>query len=477
MSDSKNNICAFDSEPGIHGGHRERMREKFKTYGERVFATYELIEMLLYYVIPYKDTNPVSRRLMKRFLTPDGIARAERAELLEVDGIGERTADFIFNIFEIYKRINEGGILFAGEKKITKTAAGDFFVNYFSFADSDGGALRQRTVAVMLDSDMRMLALTEPYGLDFGSGAVQSRPFIDAAMATHATNVIIAHNHPYGPLFPSRSDMVSNALIESELAAAGISLLEHYVVCGGEYISIMNTDGRLRLNQGDARQGKETGVFYYLEDGSGTEEEKRAIIADILSLVLSRDTAEQTASELLCRFMRICDIFYADAYVLKEIIDSEAAVYFLKLFFALFVRQRVSRFTFGAPHSEREIAEYFINLIGYEPIEQVYIMLFDARGRAKSCEFVSEGTVDTSNLPPRRILEIAKRHEAAAVALVHNHPSSGVSPSRDDIAATVSVKRLFESVGISFLSHYIVSCNDFCIIGGDTVKYKKDFEN
>ncbi len=453
------------------------MREKFKTYGERVFATYELIEMILYYVIPYKDTNPVSRRLMKRFQTPDGIARAGRAELLEVEGIGERTADFIVGIFDIYKRINDSNMLFSGERKITETGAGDFFVNYFASLPSDGGAAGQRTVAVMLDSDMRMLALTEPYSLDFGSGAVQSRPFIDAAMATHATNVIIAHNHPYGPLFPTQADRVSNALIDAELAAAGISLLEHYIVCGGEYISIMNTDGRLRLNQGDKQKRHERNVFYYLEDGSGTEEDKLSLIADIFSLIVKRERAERLASELTCRFMRICDIFYADSYVLKEIIESEAEVHFLKLFFALFIRQRVSRFTFGAVHSEREIAEYFTDLIGYEPFEKVYIMLFDSRGRARSCEFVSEGTVDTSNLPPRRILEIAKRHEASAVALVHNHPSSGVTPSRDDIAATVSVKHLFDSVGIEFLSHYIVSCDDFCIIDNGSIKYKKDFEN
>ena len=42
----------------VHSGHRQRMRDKFIRHGADVFDTHELLEMLLYYVIPYKDTNP-----------------------------------------------------------------------------------------------------------------------------------------------------------------------------------------------------------------------------------------------------------------------------------------------------------------------------------------------------------------------------------------------------------------------------------
>ena len=41
----------------IHKGHRQRMREKLFSHGSRVLQSYELLEMLLYYVIPYKNTN------------------------------------------------------------------------------------------------------------------------------------------------------------------------------------------------------------------------------------------------------------------------------------------------------------------------------------------------------------------------------------------------------------------------------------
>ena len=51
----------------IHKGHRARMRSKLESYGPRIFDTYELLEMLLYYVIPYRDTNPIAKRLLAAF--------------------------------------------------------------------------------------------------------------------------------------------------------------------------------------------------------------------------------------------------------------------------------------------------------------------------------------------------------------------------------------------------------------------------
>ena len=57
----------------LHVGHRARMRRKFLSYGPRIFDTYELLEMLLYHVIPYKDTNPIAKRLLMEFGSLEGV--------------------------------------------------------------------------------------------------------------------------------------------------------------------------------------------------------------------------------------------------------------------------------------------------------------------------------------------------------------------------------------------------------------------
>ena len=69
----------------IHAGHRARMRAKFARNSVDSFETYELLEMLLYHVIPYKNTHPVSKNLLFRFGNIDGVFSARRV----YDGLGE----------------------------------------------------------------------------------------------------------------------------------------------------------------------------------------------------------------------------------------------------------------------------------------------------------------------------------------------------------------------------------------------------
>ena len=77
----------FILDENIHDGHRGRMRAKLLSHGRSIFDTYELLEMLLYGTIPYKDTNPIAKRLLDRFGSLDGVLCAEEDELCSVETI------------------------------------------------------------------------------------------------------------------------------------------------------------------------------------------------------------------------------------------------------------------------------------------------------------------------------------------------------------------------------------------------------
>lgn len=217
-----------DSE--IHLGHRERMRRKLALYGGEIFDTYELLEMLLYNVIPVRDTNPLAKRLLAKFGSLDGVFNAKFSELMEVDGIGETTARYIMQVSALPTLLSSDSAL--QEPLLSYADIGRFLVKYFE------GCYDNRTVMVLFDNAMRVIDVAELYQNDYDRGNVVSRAFIDTAISLGASCVAIAHNHPYGPLFPSHADLLTNGIILSAFIHTGITVTEHFLVSGDEYIGI-----------------------------------------------------------------------------------------------------------------------------------------------------------------------------------------------------------------------------------------------
>ena len=79
------------------------MRDKFTAYSSRVMQTYELLEMLLFYVIPCKNTNPLAKLIMLEFGDIDSVFSATREQLMAVPGVGATVADFIIKVGELMK--------------------------------------------------------------------------------------------------------------------------------------------------------------------------------------------------------------------------------------------------------------------------------------------------------------------------------------------------------------------------------------
>ena len=77
---------------GIHDGHREKMRRRFLETGLEGFADHEALELLLYYAIPRRDTNPIAHALMERYGSLSGVMAAPIEDLQKVKGIGENAA-------------------------------------------------------------------------------------------------------------------------------------------------------------------------------------------------------------------------------------------------------------------------------------------------------------------------------------------------------------------------------------------------
>lgn len=79
----------------LHENHRSRMWERFRQTGAVGFSSHQLLEMLLFFSIPRRDTNPLAHQLMYRFGTLSEVLHARSETLQEVPGVGPSTASLI----------------------------------------------------------------------------------------------------------------------------------------------------------------------------------------------------------------------------------------------------------------------------------------------------------------------------------------------------------------------------------------------
>ena len=177
--------------------------------------------------------------------------------------------------------------------------------------------------------------------------------------------------------------------------------------------------------------------------------------AEAISPCVKGDPTE-TAEILIQKYKSLENVFSVDIEELADGFGRSLAAH-IKLLAYNTSRRGTDRISFGRKLSETEIAEYFKALYVGASVEQVHLMLLDKSGRVIDVRRVGEGTVNSSEILPRRMVEVALSVGAAGVYLAHNHPFGNCRPSEQDVSLTAKMMGIFSSVGIELLGHVIVA--------------------
>ncbi len=170
------------------------------------------------------------------------------------------------------------------------------------------------------------------------------------------------------------------------------------------------------------------------------------------------DGAKEFAESVRERGFNLYDVLHMDKYVImKSLGCDERIADFVRLTAAITSRRITDRFKHGRKYTKDEIRDYIAGLLFGEPVEVIYMLTFDAAGRLIGTEMVSEGTVNTSGVIPRKLLDSACRVNAAGVVLAHNHPRGNANASLADISFSYSLSRSFTAVGIELYASYAVA--------------------
>ncbi len=210
----------------LHHGHRERMRARAAKEGLDGFADHEVLELLLFAVIPRANTNPVAHRLLKRFGSLSAVLEADPVDLSTVDGIGERGGVFLSQIPHFSRRYLHDRSVRDNPRLTHAKAVGDYLKPLLS------GRPEEVVYLLCLDAGCRVQF---PALLSSGTvveAHVHPRQVVEVALRHRAASVILAHNHPSGNPEPSGSDRALTERIHAALAAVDIPLLDHVIVAG-----------------------------------------------------------------------------------------------------------------------------------------------------------------------------------------------------------------------------------------------------
>jgi len=219
----------------IHQGHRQRLKERFCKEGLEHFSDIQVLELLLFYAVPRRDTNPLAHELLDTFGSLRGVLEASPDDLVSVKGLGEGAAQLLALIPQLLKRYFAST---QGNEEIldTTTACGRYLVPRFFMA-------REELVYLLcLDAKCKLLDCRMLQSGTVNKVGISVRKIMEVALRMGATSVILAHNHTSGIALPSQEDLDTTRRLWSALNAAGIKLADHIIVAGDDFVS-MRADG------------------------------------------------------------------------------------------------------------------------------------------------------------------------------------------------------------------------------------------
>ncbi len=215
-----------------HKDHRKRLRQELleQNFPDSV-PKHKILETLLFYGVPQKDTNKIAHELLEKFGSLSGIFEADANDLFEIKGMTERAVTLIKMILPLTRRIytekyqnsyrfnsiDEFGAFIV--KRFVGYNTEVFMVSSF---DSNGN---------LIETDI----ITDGHN---DSVSLSVKKIVKTALARNPSGVIISHNHLNGSAVPSFADIEMTQSAKYILEQIGIRLVDHIIVANSDYVSL-----------------------------------------------------------------------------------------------------------------------------------------------------------------------------------------------------------------------------------------------
>ena len=227
--------CGDAMKANPHKGHRKRVRTRYREHGLDSFHEHEVLELLLYYCYPMRDTNEIAHKMLNTFGSLHNLFETDVEVLVDTLDCTENVAILLNLIPALANRYYRSRW---GEKIVLDKAdvAGEYAMSLFV------GLTLEHFYVLNLDAQRKLInaSLISKGVLD--ESAVYPRKIAHDALNSNASCVILTHNHPGGTIRPSAEDDETTRRISEVLMPLGVKTVDHIIVAGDKYYSYASRD-------------------------------------------------------------------------------------------------------------------------------------------------------------------------------------------------------------------------------------------
>lgn len=222
-------MCA-DPKNDNNQGHRERLRERFRTAGLEAFHEHEVLELLLSFAIPRRDVKPLAKDLLRRFGSLREVLDADPEDLREVRGIGSHAS----TLLKLAKSLAALYLKQRARQKTPVTCTRELT----DFCRTALGGKRDEEFCVLyLDAQNQLIEFETIQRGIVNQAVVYPRQVLEGALRKKASAIILAHNHPSGHVRPSEADIRLTRTIQEIAKFVDILVHDHLIVGEGSVFS------------------------------------------------------------------------------------------------------------------------------------------------------------------------------------------------------------------------------------------------
>ncbi len=252
----KTNGSASEAE-NVHKGHRKRVRERFLRTGFYGFNEHQVMEMLLFYCVPRRDTNVLAHRLIDHF---GSLSAVLDADISELKGFGlSKSAAVLFRMIpastELYFNASPANMIYDSQEKVAKLFRSlfseDRFEIYIACFRNDMSLISAKPVYIgeRFPADISKMTPREYYDFtsrpEFQGFPVENfcfRDIVNMVISCGSSNVVVAHNHLYSSPMPYDDEIDTIKKLKELLCALDIDMTDYIIVGEASEMPMRNND-------------------------------------------------------------------------------------------------------------------------------------------------------------------------------------------------------------------------------------------